>query len=273
MKKQQQKRVSNERKSILIKEKNESVQPVKSFLSIRDLYRTTILSNIVQILGYSLIGLSHYLDPEKSASENIPFLGGNAGLTIFLIGMLTLALATFVFHFDSKRKFKKRLRAYCLFTSVSAAESLETGDKIKGGFFAEKLFEIFPMFARYTQVKIGPWKTNLAKIIKHDTEEVYSSRREIVYAIMEKESETLSDVFYLLAEQLFSKEIPNNYSAGQESLRKIVETTKGYRRKKLTFFDKHPYLKNTLEVISEYVKLTIVLILSFLLWLTFGYGK
>lgn len=273
MKKQQQKPISDERKSTLIREKRESVESVKSLLTLRKGYHSIMVSNGLQACFYLFIALYAYSNPEELGAHTIPLLGWNAVGTLISLGTLLFALATFLHYFNFKRRIKRGLRAYCLFTSISATECLESGDKVRAAFFAEKLFEVFPMFARNTKIEIDPWKTSLDKMLEHDVEEIDYSRGAVGPAIMMSENKTLSGAFYSLADQLFSKDASNNYGAVQESLHTIVELTKEYRRKKLTFFDKHSNLKNTLAGLSEYLKLTIAFILSFVLWLTLGYGK
>jgi len=225
----------------------------------------------MQICFYTVYAIYLYLNPEVLPSETIPFLGWNASLTLISLATIIFALVTFFDFFHVKRKTKQKIKEYCLFTSISSAKCLESGDKVRAAFYAEKFFRAFPIFTGNTKFEIGPWKTSLAEVFEHDIKEFYYSRKAIGPTIMK--GETLSDEFYSLADQLFSKDAPSNYDIVQESLRKIIESTKPYRRKELTFFDKHPKLKGTLAELSEYVKLTIVLIISFILWLIFGYAK
>jgi hypothetical protein len=273
LKEQQRKQISDERKAILMRKKLESADSTKSFPELRRDYLLRMITNVSQIGFYSTYTVYFYLNPETLGSETIPILGLNASLTLISIATIMLALGTFFNYRHFKRIIKSESRAYCLFTSISVAECLESGDRVRAAFFAEKLFEVFPLFARNTKVQVGPWKTDLAKILEYDVEETYLSRKAIGSLIRLEKIRTLSSAFYSLADQLFSKDAPNNYDAFHESLHKIVESTKKYRRKELTFFEKHPNLKNTLAELSEYTKLITVLILSFILWLTFGYGK
>lgn len=262
MKHRQNKVLEKEKLNLMMK-KRESAENAESFLSLRKSYRQPMVSNLAQIF----LNLSYFiyyttLDERLDLNTSI----------IFSLGITMLALGTF-FHFRHYiKKSKEWLRPYCLFTSLSAGECLDSGDKVRSAFFAERLFEYFPMFAKNTKVKIHPWETDLAKMLEYDVEEVYRSRTAIGSAIMVGKTETLSDAFYTLADELFSKENPSNFDAIQESLQKLIASTKEYRPKKLTFLDKHPYLKNTLIQISEYTKLTIALAIPFMLWLIFGYG-
>lgn len=256
-----------------MKEKRESADSAKSFPELRRDYRLRMITNVLQVGVYSTYTVYLYLNPEELGSGTIPMLGWNTVLTLVSLGIVSLALATFFQYRHFKGIVKSESRAYCLFISISAAECLESGEKVKAAFFAEKLFEIFPLFARNIKVKVGPWKTDLSKILEHDVEETYLSRKAIGSLIRLGKIRTLSSTFYSLADQLFSKDASNDYDAFHESLSKIVESSKKYRHEEPTFFEKHPNLKNTLTEISEYSKLTIVVILLFILWLTFGYGK
>ena len=165
-------------------------------------------------------------------------------------------------------------RGVCLFAAVSAAESIEKGNLVDAGFFVNTLFSTIKTFAESMEVEMGPWSSTLKNVFRGDIEKVWEQRSAISKAVMnEKELRNqFSYHLYMLADRLLSTEGSSDYNTAHDSVQFFIAKTQKYWEP-AGFLEKHKAIARSLEVVHDFMKITIVYVLLFILWLIFGFQR
>jgi len=172
-----------------------------------------------------------------------------------------------------RRNVRKASRAICLYASVSAAELLEQDKIVEAGFFTNLLFSTIKEFAESVRVEIGPWKPSLRKVFLGAIEKAWQQREAISRAMVDMKDlrNQFSYHLYLLASHLFSLKSKSDFNKAHESLQFIMQGSRKYWVEPTGFLQRHKRVAGVLVVVHGSLKLTLVPILLFILWLIFGY--
>jgi len=267
---------SDEVKSRLLREREQCEEEVKSFLSGRISYKINRWVAVFCVILYGIILFSIFMGLKPAPQEQpifIPLINVEISRSSFALGLIILAgLTTTLDYWFSRRHLKKFSRVVCFFTSVSAAESLEKGNRVDAGFFVDILFSRFETFAETKRISVSLWDTSLKNLLHEVVETLHENHDAVKQAVINesKLSNEFSGHLYLLADELFSENENSNYNQALESLHYFAEKSKKYWLP-TGFLGRHKKVKRTMPILTELLKLTIVPILLFILWLIFGY--
>jgi hypothetical protein len=257
-------KASVETKTQLLEEKQRIDETAKRYIRRQAMYRRFIL-----IIPFQFVLLIPYTVIMVYISSPRVYNG-----SFWWMILITIAYV-FGFYLLFVREMRKRIRSLsktiCLYCSVSAAESLESGNIVKGSFFAVRLFDLIKPFSEAERIKLGHFKCTLKNLFIGDIENLHEQKSAIGKAILanpEKRNE-FSNNLYALAGSLFSSS-PSNIDGAIKALRFFDDASKKYFEPK-TFLQNHKKLDSTTKGLFEIGKITLVPILLFVLWIVFGY--
>lgn len=269
------KRVSSEVKNRLIKERQEVTEQVKSYVEIRKWRRAKLFYFSLQIL-YGIIIILAILFSTEFGELYIPLVNLQIPLEWLLImAVIPLYIGESLNHAHTRKTLRNSSKSICLFASVSAAESLEKGNFVDAGFFASVLFSTLKTFAESEKVKMEPWTPSLKKLFLGEVEKAWEQRSVISKTMMNEKNlhNEFSHHLYLLADRLFSLAHAPDYNNAYKSLEFIMQKSQKYWVEPAGFLEKHKRAANALSVVHDFLKITLVPIIFFILWLIFGYAK
>lgn len=256
--------LSEKKKEKLRLEKNKLKDDMKDYLRERHALRRSL----PKILLLS-INLVYIVFINLDQTNSIQTIWKDPAFIIFIV---PLVIYSIVQPFIRNRNWKKNCRLVCLYTSVSAAESLQKGDLVEGSFYATKLFDVIRVFSGLKKIKIGLWKSKMGDIFNEKIEVLSNHKKAISKSILENEEliSSFSNNFYSLANSLFLMENKADYNSVNRSLNFFFETSQKYFEPN-TFMQRHKKVNHALKIMAELMKIIIAPLLALIFWLIFGF--
>ncbi len=263
--------ISEETRKKLLDQKNKDEDMVKLYLRRHRRYLTTLVMFVVQIVtAIMAVYLVMNLEP---ATSTVPYLNWVVPqywliFSTVLFNLVFYSIMTWI----SIRTLRQHSRSICFHASVSGAESIAQGKMVEGAFHVVILFRFIKQYSDEAKVHIGPWNSKIRGLFLGIIENLHESREAIGKAVLNshEQKEKLSSSLYRLASSFFQDEKNPDYNDALSSLRFFQEMSEKYAEA-ATFAQRHRRVGSVLRIIGEFMKATIVYILIFVLWMTFGF--
>jgi hypothetical protein len=230
------------------------------------LLRIFVIEALVVVTVFVLVGfLSWWVFPTNGL---IPWI-----LPLFFI----LGLLASIYAYAGLRRapFTWFLQSTCFYYSTSVADSLEHGKLVEASFYIDKLISFINPYAKTRKIQIETFTVGLKELFHEKIENLCDQKKAVVKAV--RESGVLSGIFanhlYILAGSIFSAEDFDKNKAN-DSLCYLVELSQEHFQD--TFLERHKTTNSNLKLTADVRELVFVLIpiiVPFILWLIFGYGK
>jgi hypothetical protein len=198
-----------------------------------------------------------------------------------LLTVMLNALAFFLIYFTTP--LRKTWKPTCFFYSVCAAEALDKAELVEGLFYLDKLLSFMSKFSNQEKTGIRYAENeercsiscyvNLDSIFHSKLCKLKQQKDAILKTVDESGDMcfTFANNFYILADSLFSRKDLNRVN---KSLDFILESSeKNFRQE--TYLERHKNLNAVTRTTfsAETLAAIIPIVVPFLLWLMFGYGK
>jgi hypothetical protein len=186
--------------------------------------------------------------------------------TIFVFVWVIISVILFILLFKSKT------RSICVYLSINAAKSLETGNVVIGAYYSTRFLDFLKTFcgSKIKIVKDFP-SIKIRTLFSDHIEQLYEKRLSIEKAILENPdtAASFSKQYYSLASSLIVPQRPNLDEANY-AINLLLEYGEKYAQPR-TFLQKHRQTQLVVKILSESLKVLAVPIFAVILWLMFGY--
>jgi hypothetical protein len=254
--------VPEETKRSLLDKRNKCREKVEAIISVNRDLRWQWFGIFFQVLIGIGFAVQIIINPNETTGQD-PFLllGLQATATVFLVAGM----------FAQFRHFRKNSKCICLYASVTAAEALDKGDIVKGSFYIPKLFEFLKPFSEGTKITFTPWKVSLKNALIGKIELLSNQRSAVSKVLLFQEEHVgeFSSKLYELANDIFAND-EMDINKANSTLSFFIEKSNRYFEP-ATYLQKHKKASLAILIIKETLKITLVPILLFILWMVFGY--